>query len=694
MSNGWASTEASLIDDLPWGGGVFSITFHPDGYMYGTISNIGIFVQIDPADLSAESWSSDGSGSSMFGYKLNSMPNGNIYFTTMTGGFGGYDVENHEPLFVEQIGFNSTTYAVNDALTVINGELYASIWHADPVTQTVYPNNKIVKVNLEDPVNSELVFEMPDNRRIAAMTTFNYDCDSTVTYIAVRNTSSSSITGHDIYQFNEKVPSLTFVTELNDIGLIVDFANPTEHLQFDCVPVLDLNVGESGLDHFTPAICSEAAQTVYPFETAVPAVLTNTIVDSIWVGISAGAMDGAAEGLSCAPGTSLDCTPSANGVMLHNTAHMDNTELVDAMEQAIVYQNNAAGATEGERQLAVVAFKKQYPSDTAYLYLPLLTAAQAVISGGEQPVCPGQSTELAVGTEAATYEWSNGATGQQISAGPGQYNVTLTDSDGCTSTASANVEQAENPVATPATMPASCHGGNDGLLTLSVSGGTPPYEVQFEGAPLPFPYTINGLSAGEYGFGATDANGCTDNGPATVTEPDPIWLDAERDFFIGVGEQADINLSTNATLIESVEWAPLDGLEISGQLSASAAPRETTAYLITLTTAEGCTSSTEVEVEVATNPILHQVYVPNAFSPNNDGTNDLFTAFPSDGAEISFIKVYGRWGTLVFDGKKGQAWDGTMAGQELPPGVYLYLIEWSGPDGRAEVLSGEVNMVR
>jgi gliding motility-associated-like protein len=89
-----------------------------------------------------------------------------------------------------------------------------------------------------------------------------------------------------------------------------------------------------------------------------------------------------------------------------------------------------------------------------------------------------------------------------------------------------------------------------------------------------------------------------------------------------------------------------------------------------------------------------KIILPNAFSPNNDGLNDIFEL---EGIYISQFKisVYNRWGELVYysDNIK-QAWDGKMNGEHLPEGIYVYRIEAVDTIGEPLVLQGTISILR
>jgi gliding motility-associated-like protein len=90
-----------------------------------------------------------------------------------------------------------------------------------------------------------------------------------------------------------------------------------------------------------------------------------------------------------------------------------------------------------------------------------------------------------------------------------------------------------------------------------------------------------------------------------------------------------------------------------------------------------------------------ELLIPNAFSPNNDGQNDMFKICNMTNEKLIDFKVFNRWGTILFrttDPKQG--WDGTSKGQMQPIGVYGYMIRIGYPDGYVETYKGTVTLIR
>ena len=115
------------------------------------------------------------------------------------------------------------------------------------------------------------------------------------------------------------------------------------------------------------------------------------------------------------------------------------------------------------------------------------------------------------------YIWSNGATPQCINGlAAWQYNVTVTNVYGCTASASGTVSQPPAIALTQTTTNGTCLGVQDGSITVTATGGTPPFNYSINGGPVQQSNTFAGVMPGPYNITAADALGCRDTINATV----------------------------------------------------------------------------------------------------------------------------------------------------------------------------------
>lgn len=149
-----------------------------------------------------------------------------------------------------------------------------------------------------------------------------------------------------------------------------------------------------------------------------------------------------------------------------------------------------------------------------------------------------------------------------------------------------------------------------------------------------------------------------------------------------------------ATGGKSYEWSPASSLSNAAIANPLASPATTTVYHVRAFSGDACFAEDSIRVEVSTNPVANSFNLPNAFSPNGDGSNDCFGA-SSWGSVTSFsLSVYNRAGNLIFyTTNPVGCWNGTYKGFQQPTGTYVYkasAITICGPVNR----SGSLLLVR
>ncbi|MBK7853800.1 MAG: SprB repeat-containing protein [Bacteroidetes bacterium] len=158
-----------------------------------------------------------------------------------------------------------------------------------------------------------------------------------------------------------------------------------------------------------------------------------------------------------------------------------------------------------------------------------ITQPQAALSGNITQTAPilchggnDASIDLVVtgGTSPYSYNWSNGETTEDLSNIPaGTYNVTITDQNGCTFSASVTITQPSGSL-TPtisSTGNVGCYGNSTGSVTLTITGGTQPYQFIWNNGATT--QSLSNVAAGSYTVTVTDANGCTNTATANVQQP-------------------------------------------------------------------------------------------------------------------------------------------------------------------------------
>ncbi len=115
-------------------------------------------------------------------------------------------------------------------------------------------------------------------------------------------------------------------------------------------------------------------------------------------------------------------------------------------------------------------------------------------------------------------------------------------------------------------------------------------------------------------------------------------------------------------------------------------------FYLKATDAIGCFGTDTVFVKVLNGPAY---YVPNAFTPNGDGQNDIFRAIPAGLANTTYFRVFNRYGVVMFETNQYlKGWDGTFNGKPQPAGVYVWMIAGTDKDFKKIELNGTVNLIR
>lgn len=186
----------------------------------------------------------------------------------------------------------------------------------------------------------------------------------------------------------------------------------------------------------------------------------------------------------------------------------------------------------------------------------------------------------------------------------------------------------------------------------------------------------------------------TDSLPLTVA---PLPVITAQAITIPVGGQTPMPVSYTSG-IKTYNWTPPDGLSCINCAVPVANPVQTTTYTINVADSNTCTNSADITVTVACT--AENYFVPNTFSPNGDGMNDVFYPRGRGATRIQSMRIFNRWGTLVFD-KRGftandpsAGWNGNYGTAAAPSDVYVYVVEFVCDNSQIVTLKGNVTLIR
>ncbi|MGD0709693.1 MAG: gliding motility-associated C-terminal domain-containing protein [Bacteroidales bacterium] len=287
--------------------------------------------------------------------------------------------------------------------------------------------------------------------------------------------------------------------------------------------------------------------------------------------------------------------------------------------------------------------------------------------------------------------WSNGETSQNILNVPtGTYCVTVTDANGCTTSVCVTIPQLPGPVATHSYTDEICQMKN-GTATAVPSGGVPPYIYSWSNGENT--QTATGLSNETYTYTVTDQGGCSTSGAVYVGEiPGPTAYNMYNPKILTFleGPVYFWDESYGGTQPYTYQWDFGDASSGTGTYNVHPYPNLGT-YVITeiVTDSNGCKDTIVDTVKVVD---IFTFYIPNAFTPNNDGVNDTWCPKGTNVDTNNYVEyIYDRWGNLIFqtnewdiinkDPDTGHAkpWNGTVNNKgtinDVVMDVYVYKIE-------------------
>lgn len=235
-----------------------------------------------------------------------------------------------------------------------------------------------------------------------------------------------------------------------------------------------------------------------------------------------------------------------------------------------------------------------------------------------------------------------------------------------------------------------------------VQGGEGPYlySINHGDSFSNFAYFTN-LEAGIYQIIVQDINGCEWQSEIAIEAPNELEVQLDERAFLTLGQDYPLFLQLNIPEEEvaSVQWSPAEGLSCTDCLSPIATPLKTTIYRVEVLSINGCKDQTNIRLFVHRDT---KVYIPNAFSPNNDGVNDTFTAYsdPTMVNQIKNMRIFDRWGNTLFEKKNFAAndpslgWDGRFKGSLMNQSVFAYWIEVELIDGTSSTFKGDVSLIK
>ncbi|RYZ00797.1 MAG: PKD domain-containing protein [Chitinophagaceae bacterium] len=337
---------------------------------------------------------------------------------------------------------------------------------------------------------------------------------------------------------------------------------------------------------------------------------------------------------------------------------------------------------------------------------PVQARALPIVDAGPAKLLCRDSTVRLQASGASTYTWTaSGALSCTDCAAPlaaprtdATFRVTGTDGFGCSATDSVRVRvQQRFRLLRPPVADTLCAGASVQL----VAGGADRYQwspatgVDNPAAAAP---KVTPTASTRYKVIATDSAGCFRDSAEVAIRVYPVpqvWAGADR--VVKAGDTATLRAQGSGD-ISSWKWSP------ASQLSCSTCPapvvnaQQTTHYRLQVRNDGGCTSQDEVNVTVLCDG--GNLFLPNTFSPNGDGMNDRFYPRGTGITGIRSLRIFNRWGELVYERTEFKAndplygWDGSFRGKKATADVYIYTCEIICSNSQVLPVKGDVTLLQ
>jgi|GEM_PF-3387698 len=303
--------------------------------------------------------------------------------------------------------------------------------------------------------------------------------------------------------------------------------------------------------------------------------------------------------------------------------------------------------------------------------------------GPDDVFCNGTQYTLNAANPGSAYLWGTGqATATITTDSAGIYSVTVTSPGGCTASDSVYLTTSGPPYQELDTV--ICEGSS---VMLSVTGGvsyqwTPAAWVSNPSASAVIATPVSPV---DFVVQVTDANGCSVHDTLSVDFHPSQGVDLGPDAWIYFGDSYQLFAGTSG----NYSWSPAMYLSCTACPDPVATPMESMGYKVVMIDSNGCRYTDSIYIHVE-----GSLYVPNTFTPNSDGMNDIFRAY-GRGIQSFSLHIFDRWGEQIFRSDNLlNGWDGTYREKICQLGVYVWKISYVEVSGKEGEIIGHVNLLR
>jgi gliding motility-associated-like protein len=349
-----------------------------------------------------------------------------------------------------------------------------------------------------------------------------------------------------------------------------------------------------------------------------------------------------------------------------------------------------------------VTVTSNFCSATSQVTVTVNSSPTATATTNNANICAGLSAQLTA-TGGGNYAWTPASSlSSSTIANPiatptstTTYTVIVSNVVGCSDTATVtiNVTNAMS-IASSSITPETCGSTNGVITTGAITGGNSPYTYSLNGgAPQTSP-TFSNLTAGTYTITVTDAGGCATTQTVTVNQVLGVNAAFSANPPSGV-MPLTVNMNNSSTGATNYIWDFDNGLNstLTNPSTSYGQIGQYTVTLIAYNNNPACADTATVTVIVYDEVTMA---IPNVFTPNGDGINEIFYVSTNGVTEITGT-IFNRWGKKIFEWNGTPSttlgWDGKINGNKAEDGAYYYIISAKGADGKEYNEKGYLQLI-
>ncbi|MFK7981796.1 MAG: lamin tail domain-containing protein [Saprospiraceae bacterium] len=303
-----------------------------------------------------------------------------------------------------------------------------------------------------------------------------------------------------------------------------------------------------------------------------------------------------------------------------------------------------------------------------------------------------------------TYLWEDDSTTKERqNLAVGDYRVTVVDANNCTDSTTFNLAVNEALSVEIQTSNTSCFGVSEmGQLTITdLFNANGPAEYSLDGLSFQpigqLPYVVENLPLGTYELYIQDENDCQTNTDFTIPISTEKQLTLGGNQVLSLGDSLLLTPITNFD-ITRFEWTSTTTLPCTDCPTIRLLPIESGQYTLTAYDANDCSLTASVAVRLEKK---NRAFIPNVFSPNNDGVNDVYQVFTGKSvSRINQFQIFDYEGRLMYQindrapNDTSIGWDGRFNGQKMSPAVFAVLMEVTLIDGTTKQYRETMTLIK